>query len=520
VVEALPMGEERAFGRRTLALTFVFVVFVSLACDVYASIDARGVYADAAGLVVVIYELKWFLVSGPRAVVEILRQAPVVLLARYSSATLFEGAQLLTFVMLALPTLLCAVCWWIPPRDRKPWILFPLAYLLIGFAATSMHAVGEAAIATSYYWILFFLLLFRVRTVSQQFVFLLVCIPAFWLHEASFSLTIVLLLAIATHVHGAVRSSREPVFVGLASLLLAMIFAKQIYYVIHPLYPDDRAHIIGGLVHFEFLYVDHHFNLPLFTGAVALLTLLALFFVNAALPAEKVPRYTKLILWGWTFFALGTIVTAIMIERSFSPFSQLQARYHPVMVSTVLGLVMIALLRFKQSERAWMNPAVVFVLISLCATQGFADVAATFRWNAYVMDLQSRLTNGGGLIPWEATLHSGDERADINWRIFKIGWVVPFLSVIFAPYGVVNAMIDVPKGTTFRPLDPERPNDLPEIKGIDFSPYKRTLESARSNGRTQGSAHDNPGERQFRAVSGIWSSTRIMPNRSRRRIKA
>ena len=83
------------------------------------SIDARGVYADAAGLVVVIFELKWFLVSGPRAVVEILRQAPVVLLAMYSSATLFEGAQLLTFVMLALPTLLCAVCWWIAPLRPK-----------------------------------------------------------------------------------------------------------------------------------------------------------------------------------------------------------------------------------------------------------------------------------------------------------------------------------------------------------------------------------------------------------------
>jgi hypothetical protein len=481
--------------RGRIALTFGLVVAINLACDVYASIDARGVYADAAGLVVLIYELQWFLVSGTRAAVEIMRQAPVVLLARYTSATLFECAQALTFVMLALPTLLCAVCWWIAPRDRKAWILFPLAYLLIGFAATSVHAVGEAAIATSYYWILFFLLLFRVRTVSQQLLFLLLCVPTFWLHEGAFPLTIVLLFALATRVHGATGSSREPIFVGLASVLLAMILSKQIYYIVHPLYPDDRGHIIGGLLHFEFLYFDHHFNLPLVTGAVALLALLALFLVNAARAAEAAQRYTRLIVLAWSAFAMSAVVISLTVEQSFSPFSQLQARYHPAMVSMVLGLMMIALLRFKQSERAWTNPAVVFVLISLCATQGFADVAATFRWNAYVMDLQSRLTNGGGLIPWEATLHSGDERADINWRIFKIGWVVPFLSVIFAPHGVVNAMIDMPKGTTFRPLDPERPNDLPEIKGIDFSPYKRTLESARSNGRTQGSAHDNPGER-------------------------
>ena len=71
------MDDVPEIGRRTLALTFGFVVAVNLACDVYASIDARGVYADAACLVVVIYESSWFFVSGTRAVVEIMRQAPV-----------------------------------------------------------------------------------------------------------------------------------------------------------------------------------------------------------------------------------------------------------------------------------------------------------------------------------------------------------------------------------------------------------------------------------------------------------
>jgi hypothetical protein len=300
------------------------------------------------------------------------------------------------------------------------------------------------------------------------------------MHEGTFPLTIVLLLALATRVHGAVGSLRERLFAGLASASLAMILTKQIYYVIHPLYPDDRAHILGGLLDFEFLYFDHHFNIPLVTGAVALLAILALFFAEAMLPADKVRRYTKLLLWGWTCFALGTIATVIMVEQSFSPFSQLQARYHPPFVSALLGFMMIALLRFKQSDRAWMNPAaIIFVLLSLCVTQGFADVAATWRWNAYVTDLRSRLTNGSGLIPWEETLHSGDERADINWRIFKIAWVIPSLCVIFAPRGIVKAMIDLPKGSTFRPLDPERPNDLPEIRGVDFAPYKRIFESVK-----------------------------------------
>jgi hypothetical protein len=107
---------------QTRAYTFTLVVAASLACSLYASFDARGVYADAAGLVVVIYEMKRFFVSGTRIAVEIMRQAPIVLLARYTSATLFECAQAFTFVMLTLPTMLCALCWWIAPHNRKAWI--------------------------------------------------------------------------------------------------------------------------------------------------------------------------------------------------------------------------------------------------------------------------------------------------------------------------------------------------------------------------------------------------------------
>jgi hypothetical protein len=469
-----------ASNARMLRLTFGFVLVTSLVCSLYASFNARGLYSDAAALLVVIFEGKSFFVSGTRATVEILRQVPIVVLSKYTSATLFECGRVFTFVMLTLPTILCAVCWLIAPRNQKAWILFPLASLLIGFAATSMHAVGEAAIATSYCWILLFMLLFNTRSMTGQPLFLLLCVPAFQLHEGTFPMTVVLLLSIAMRVHSAVGHPRERVFVGLASLLLVTIFANQIRSIMYPLFPDDRAHILQGLKHFEFLYVDHHFNLPLFTGVMAMFTLSAVVFVYATRPAEKAMRDAKMIVVAWALFALAAILAAIMIEESFSPFAQLQARYHPPMISAALGTAMILLLRFRLSDRLWMQPATFFILISLCAAQAVADVAATRRWNAYVVDLQSRLANGRGLIPWETTLQTADAAADINWRLFEIGWVVPFTCIIFAPNGIVNAIIDLPKGTTFRPLDPERPDRLPALRGINYAPYKRFLADRRS----------------------------------------
>ena len=48
-----------------------------------------------------------------------LRQAPVVLLSRFTDLSLFHRAQAFTFVMLMLPPALVAVCWFIAPRGMK-----------------------------------------------------------------------------------------------------------------------------------------------------------------------------------------------------------------------------------------------------------------------------------------------------------------------------------------------------------------------------------------------------------------
>ena len=235
-------------------------------------------------------------------------------------------AGMFTFVMLTLPTILCSVCWLIAPRDQKAWCLFPLASLLIGFAATSMHAIGEAAIAASYYWILLFLLLFKTRSMAGQALFLLLCIPAFWLHEGAFPTDGCAPACPCCADSLAVGHPLARLFVGLASLLLGAILADQIGYIISPLYLDDRTHILRGLTQFEFWYFDHHFNLPCFTGVIAMLTLWRCFlFTLRSQPKKQCERENDN--GRWAFFAVAAVASALMIEESFSPFAQLQARY-------------------------------------------------------------------------------------------------------------------------------------------------------------------------------------------------
>lgn len=462
-----PVSLQSGENTRRLRFTLGLIVFANIACSIYASVEARGMYSDGAAYLVTVYKTHSFtLVSNSRAMVDLFRQWPIVFLSRYTSATLFECAQVFTLVMLTLPTILCALCWSIAPNNEKSWILFPIASLLIGFAATSMNAVGEAAIATSYYWILLFVLLFRTRSGKGQLSFLLLCIPAFWAHEGAFLLTIVLLLCLAFRL----SSCRRRWFAVTASLLLMAILTYQITSILDPRYPNDRSDILLGLTRFEFLYFDRHFNLPYLTGILALLILFAAWLVGIENPAKR-QIYLRNIAFAWLLFTAASVACSLFMEQSFSPHVQETSRYHPPIISAVLGTSMIVLFKLRL-DLSRMGAVAIVILCSLCVTQSVSDLVATHRWNAYVDDLRSRLAQGQGLIPWEETLHTANEPADTNWKLFNKGWIVPYHSIIFAPNGVVKSIIGFPPGTTYRPVDPERSESLPALRGIDYAPYR------------------------------------------------
>lgn len=464
---------DEAQDSRYLRLTLGLVLGAIVGSTFYASVNARGLYHDGVYYLVRVAQSQWFHLTDPaRTTVQILRQAPIVILSRFTPMTLFHRGQVLTFVMLALPTTLCALCWFISPRQRKAWILFPIAFLLIGFAPTSVHGIGEAAIASSYFWILLFLLFFRTRSVGSQALFLLLSLPAFRLHEGTFPLTAAILLGCAIRWRQA-KAPLERLFVGLSALLFAAIFAYQIGWIISPHTPADQQAIAYGLLHFEFLYVDGHFNLPLVTGSVALLTLAILCAINLMSPPEQAATLTRVVVVAWILFALTAIAVAALSEASFSPFAQLQARYQPVFVGAALAILMAFLLAFNVPDRTWMRPATIVILLSLCAAQMAADIAATRRWNAFVVDLQSRLGSLHGLVPWESMLHTGNDERDTNWRLMAVEWTIPFTSIVFAPTSHIQSMIDLPVGMSYRPVDPEKPDSLPKLPGVDFSPYRQ-----------------------------------------------
>jgi len=218
------------------------------------------------------------------------------------------------------------------------------------------------------------------------------------------------------------------------------------------------------------VYFDRHFNLPYLTGILALLALLAAWLVRVENPAAA-RAYLRNIASTWLFLSAAIVACALFVEQSFSTVAQETARYHPPMISALLGMSMIALMKLRL-DLSRIRAVAIVILCSLCVTQAVSDLVATHRWNSYIDDLRSRLAHGQGLIPWEATLQTSSELADANWKLFNKGWIVPYHSIIFAPNGVVRSIVGLPSGTSYRPVDPERPNGLPELRGIDYTPFR------------------------------------------------
>lgn len=470
-------GPEATVSDNRLRGLLGLVLCLTLATSLFASVSARGLYQDGVYYLYRVAVSDWFhLVMSMRRTVDVLRQWPIVLLTRYTDLSLFARGQVFSFVMLMLPAVIVTCVWPVLPAGRKGWILFPLVYLLAGFGATSFNAIGEAAIATSIWWCLFFLLLLRTRALPSQILFLVSAGLATFMHEGTFPLMLLLLLICAGRWReAATRADRG--FLITAALVIAGVLAYQMSWVIQPRVPADRAMVLEGLRTLEFVVRDGHVNFPLLAGALGCVVLGMLLAVRLRLAPDAAAMWTRRLVAG---FCIACLLAIPLLSQDvmFAPGSQALARYQPVFLSFGLGCLVLALHRRGIALGAWLQPGVLVVVAALALLQASADVVATLHWQAYVADLRTRLSLARGLVPWNQTVESGDARKDEAWALMHLEWVAPLLSIVYADKGVVRAMIDPGPELTFRPVDPNKPDQLPNLRGIDFSPYRAAIASS------------------------------------------
>jgi hypothetical protein len=224
--------------------------------------------------------------------------------------------------------------------------------------------VGEPSIATGYFWILFFLILFRTRGVVSQAVFLLMCWLGFHLHERAFLLTPILLLACAFRARSA-RHWRDSLFIATSAALIVCVFTYEVSWIITPLHPADKAAILGALRELSFAYADGRINLPLLTGITALVALLLVTVVHMTRPYTLAKKSSQAIAIVFVLLAGLASAIAILVDCTFAPSALAMATYQPVFVSLAIAGAGLFLLWHGAHEVRWFQPAILIIIVAL-----------------------------------------------------------------------------------------------------------------------------------------------------------
>jgi hypothetical protein len=228
-----------------------------------------------------------------------------------------------------------------------------------------------------------------------------------------------------------------------------------------------------------FIDVGGQWNLPLLTGALALVLLVATTVVqltSAKRIASVATRVAMFIFIGWALFAAAIPWAS---DATFSPYPQFMARNQALFVGSILAAAAVITFEKKIPPRMWLTPATLVVIAALACAQFSWDLAATHHWRAYMTDVRDRLAASDGLISWERAFGSGDAGKNEIWRAMGFGWTMPSLSLILQAGSPVHSLIAAPEGTRWQPFDPANLNDLPRIRGVDYTLYLRAMSERR-----------------------------------------
>lgn len=474
-----------SFRNFPLSLTTVaWVVFLAaMAVNIAASLGLRGLYADAAHYFVEMMGKEDFgLVEPSRRTVQFLQQLPFVMGMACGINGMNTLGVIYSISMQLLPLIFVYACYLVLPKDRKRWFFFPLLHYLAGSTGAAFTAIAEGPVATAYFWLMLYLIVFRTEKRFSLVWAALIALPILYTHEVMVFLAPVLAVAAIGRALK-VESTLQRAGLIMLALWFALVVVVQIGFVRHPRDPNNRGYFIEDFIHLKWLVTEHgHINVPVALGmlsALAMLLVWLITWVGRERSWAKGVSYSVIILFA--VVCVAAVVGTLYIERLYWPGLQFKARNHPAFVSLPLAVVMLVSLRWSPLQAVWDTAANRVILLALAVgTLGWHAVA-TVHWTDYVKIHRDLMASHQGLVRYEDAIKSLDQ--DQRGLFMKVteGWTNPTVSIVLSPGGKVTSLIARPVTYEgWQPFDPANPATLPTSRWFDTSDYRRALEQTAS----------------------------------------
>ena len=461
------------FARR-LSLLWFAIFAAALAVAIYAALERRALHADGANYLLRLLELERFDLAEPaRRAAMVLLQAPTLLAIRLGWVDLAGAGLVFCLTLELLPLLLLALCYAALPAERKHFFYFPLLHYLAGTLTASASPIAEAIVAAAYFWLLFYIVLFRPLRGAGFAGAVVLALPALYLHEAMGGLALALASAAVWRAGEAGPFWRRAAFAGLA-LWFAAVAAVQAFNIVVPNSVANRGDLLAGLFGgWWLLGREGEINVPAWLGLFALLA------VNTAgatrAPGGHEGQGARWIAAAFAVLAAAGIALAALATTRVAPGQQFGARVNPALLSFLLAAGALGSLWRPARLRWWARPATLWVLAPLAGACLAWHAIEVRTWSRYLAIVRGVLAHERGLVAPGAIVARLDARDRIIFRNMSWHWTFPETSLVLAPGGKVSAIIAREHPVPWKTWDLADPDQVPKSRFFDSSPYRAAL---------------------------------------------
>src|SRR5215472_8300607 len=223
----------------------------------YAGLVLRGLFADGVDILLRMVQHHSFYNQEPsRITIIILQEAPTLAAIGLGIGDLHVVAQIFSVCLNVLPLLGIGLCFFMLPADRKEYILLPAFAAFGGMYCALYGVVSEALLATAYFWVLFYLILFGHESPRWRVLIIALAIPTLELDEIMVFLAPLLTLASLWRRDTVVGAWNRATLLLLAPWFAAVAFHAA-FEVLHPYSASNRDAFIEGMVHLQWLGNPH-----------------------------------------------------------------------------------------------------------------------------------------------------------------------------------------------------------------------------------------------------------------------
>ena len=453
---------DRPFRERD-AWALLACLFLGIATALYAGLALRGLFGDGVHLLIRLMQGDSFWFAEPSRITAVaILEAPTLAALKLGIGGLHTVAAILSVTLNILPLLVIALCFGILPQHRRAFFLLPAFATFGGIYAAWYVPIAEGLLATAYFWLLFYLLLFAHDAPRWRILIVALAIPTLALDEPMAFLAPVLALA-ALRRRGALSAP-------LALWFLAVALHAG-WEILHPYNTANRDRFAAHFLLLHWLRApDGHVNGP----AVLLLCAGAAIAGAILRPAWRTP-----LLAAFTAAAFLVAAGAFLSDRLISPGAQFDSRYIPQLLSLPLALVALASLRRPAWVARWATSLTQAIVLILGLAGATWNIAAVLDWQRFTATFRAALARHEGLVSWDTLIAELNADDAARFKRMNWAWNFPELSIVLSPGGDVHTILADPAGPGWRPFDPAVAAELPSGALFSTSAYRAALPRAR-----------------------------------------